>query len=245
MSSARPEPVHRRNRARNEAIAAPAMPWPGVLHDVRGAATAIEALAGLVADDSPALSPSSKGLLDLIQARAEQLGSLCEALAFLQGPASGRQSLDRILALATGRLQKFLERSAIRLKSPGEIPDKDFESRPLVVLLQSILVTAANARAHALRAHAGFEVIVLNGTTRILIDLSGPGWGAPARDAVQSLADEARCGELGPHGVAARHALDCLRGSLETELHDEGLRVVLELPPAPAPAPTAVAGERP
>ena len=237
MSSARPEPAVRRNPARNRTIAPPPMPWSAVLHDVRGAATAMGALAGLVADDAAGLSSSSRGLLGLIEARAEQLGSLCEAVALLNGAPSGRLPVGRIVTQATGRLQKFLDRSAITLKSPGEIPDKDFEARPLAVLLQSILVAAANARAHAQRATAGIEVIVLNGTTRILIDLSGPGWGPPARDAVQALADAARCAELGPHGIAARHALDRLRGSLEAELGGDGLRVSIDLPPAPVLAP--------
>jgi hypothetical protein len=209
--------------------ATPAIPWPGVLHDLRGAATAIDALAGLVADDAPALSPASHGLLGLIQARAEQLGTLCEAVSWLQDPRSGQAPLERTLRSSTGRLQKFLRRSGLALKSLGEIPDRSFESRPLGVLLQSVLVAAVNARESSGPGTAALEVVV-NGTTRIAIRLSGPGWGTPALEAVRALSCPEGSIPLGASGVAACAALRHLGATLTASLGEEALTAFVDLP---------------
>jgi len=138
-------------------------------------------------------------------------------------------------------LQKFLDRSGISLKSLGEIPDKDIEARPLLVLLQSILVAAVNAREVSRPGTAHFEVVVVNGTLSIAIGFRGPGWGRPALEAVEALARPDRCDDLGPSGTAAGAAIERLSARVTACLEPDGFRVVIELPP---PAPMLAPGIR-
>lgn len=257
MSSARPEPVptfspripapSRRQAASGTAATGPPdrETWSGVLHDVRGAATAIDALADLVADESPGLSPGSRGLLSLIQARADQLAALCDAMAWLQerpeDRPAGRLPLEEIIRRATGRLQKFLNRAGLGLKSMGGIPDMECEARPLAVLLQSVLLLATNARATSQAGAVQLEVLVVNGTPRIAIELSGSGWNRPALEALLALAVPRRDQDLdqarAPLQLAAHQALAHLRARLDASLRPgpgrtgDRLAVVIELQP--------------
>lgn len=203
----------------------PPLPWAGVMHDVRGAATAIEALASLIRADV-ALGDGPGGVLSAIEARAQQLQALCDAVSLLQDRPSGRLPLSQILPSAVGRLQKLLALGCSTLKCPGEIPDTEWESRPLGVLIQSVLVTAVNARDPSRPAEAAIRTDVVNGETRILIDLPGEAWRA-ASEAVRALASEPAGSPM--HAATAR-ALARLGARLDVVGCPAGSTVVLSLP---------------
>ncbi len=215
-------------RARGRSSGVSPLPWPAVLHDIRGAATAIDALAGLAAHGG-ALPPETTGLLEMIRARAEQLGTLCEAGSALQGRAA-RQSLTASLADPGARLQNFLQRAAVTLKVPGEIPDRECDG-PLGALVRFILVTAVNAREDSQAGSVSLEAGVVNDTLWLALDFRGPGWGAPAREAVRLLS---RGEDRQPLSVACRFVLDRMGGLMCVDATPAGMLVRARLPLVPA-----------